>query len=80
MPNSVVEQLRELERMGRENQLAEAAPLRAQVDIEFERIKRYLEEKFQPLLKTPSLGRSGICMGNLPSSDRNSDQMREISA
>ena len=46
---AVVEQLRELERMGRENQLLEAAPLNAQVHIEFERINLFLEENFEQL-------------------------------
>ena len=46
---AVVEQLRELERMGRENQLTGAAPLKAQVGVEFERIKRFLEERFDPV-------------------------------
>jgi CheY-like chemotaxis protein/HPt (histidine-containing phosphotransfer) domain-containing protein len=46
---AVVEPLRELERMGRENQLAGAAPLTAQVAVGFERIKRFLEETFEPV-------------------------------
>jgi PAS domain S-box-containing protein len=46
---AVVEQLRELERMGRENQLEGAASLNEQVVIDFERIKRFLEERFEPL-------------------------------
>jgi len=46
---AVVDQLRELERMGRENQLRGAAPMSAQVGIEFERIKLFLAEKFEPL-------------------------------
>jgi CheY-like chemotaxis protein/HPt (histidine-containing phosphotransfer) domain-containing protein len=43
---AVVEQLRELERMGRENQLGGAAVLSATVGIEFERIKGFLDERF----------------------------------
>ena len=46
---AVVEQLRELERMGRENQLIGAAPMSAQVGIEFERIKLFLAEEFEPV-------------------------------
>ena len=46
---AVVEQLRELERMGRENELVGAAPLTAQVGIQIERIKLFLEENFVPL-------------------------------
>ena len=44
---AVVEQLRELERMGRENELTGAASLKEQVDVDFERIKHFLEERFQ---------------------------------
>ncbi|MCM3873941.1 MAG: response regulator [Pyrinomonadaceae bacterium] len=46
---AVVEQLRELERMGRENKLTGAASLKAQIAVEFERIKRFLEERFEPV-------------------------------
>lgn len=46
---AVVEQLRELERMGRENQLEGAAFLNERVVIEFERIKHFLEERFESL-------------------------------
>ncbi len=46
---AVVEQLRELERMGRENQLAGSAQLHAQVGKEFERVKLFLAENFEPL-------------------------------
>jgi len=46
---AVVEPFRELERMGRENQLAGAASLRAQIGVDFERIKRFLDEKFELL-------------------------------
>lgn len=46
---AVVDQLHELERMGRENQLAGAAQLSAQVGLDFERIKHFLEERFEPL-------------------------------
>jgi HPt (histidine-containing phosphotransfer) domain-containing protein len=46
---AVVEPLRELERLGRTNQLAGAASLKAQVGVGFERIKRFLEERFEPL-------------------------------
>jgi two-component system, sensor histidine kinase and response regulator len=46
---AVAEQLRELERMGRENELIRAAPLKAQVCLEFERIKLFLEENFETL-------------------------------
>ena len=46
---AVVAQLRELERMGRENKLTGAAPLKAQVGVEFERIKRFLAERFDPV-------------------------------
>jgi CheY-like chemotaxis protein/HPt (histidine-containing phosphotransfer) domain-containing protein len=44
---AIVDQLRELERMGRENELAGAAPLKAQVGVDFERIKRFLEDRFE---------------------------------
>jgi two-component system, sensor histidine kinase and response regulator len=47
---AVVGPLRELERMGRKNQLAGAAPLIAQVVSEFQRIKLFLSEQFQPLV------------------------------
>jgi CheY-like chemotaxis protein len=47
---AVVEHLRELERMGRENQLAGASAVHTQVEIQFERIKVFLEENFEPLL------------------------------
>lgn len=43
---AVVNHLHELERMGRENQLMEAAVLNVQVGIEFERIKIFLAERF----------------------------------
>jgi PAS domain S-box-containing protein len=46
---AVVEQLRELERMGRENQLTGATLLNERVGIEFERIKLFLTERFEPL-------------------------------
>jgi len=46
---AVVDQLRELERMGRENKLTGAAQLKAQVNIEFERIQRFLKERFDPV-------------------------------
>jgi signal transduction histidine kinase/DNA-binding response OmpR family regulator len=46
---AVVDQLRELERMGRENKLEGAALLNGQVATEFERIKRFLKERFEPL-------------------------------
>jgi hypothetical protein len=46
---AVVEQMHELERMGRENKLAGAAHLNQQVGIEFERIKLFLAERFEPL-------------------------------
>jgi signal transduction histidine kinase/DNA-binding response OmpR family regulator len=46
---AIVEHLHELERMGREHQLIGAAPVNAQVGIEFERIKLFLEEKFEAL-------------------------------
>jgi HPt (histidine-containing phosphotransfer) domain-containing protein len=46
---AVVEQLRELERMGRENQLKGAAYSREQVAFEFERIKLFLSERFAPV-------------------------------
>jgi two-component system sensor histidine kinase/response regulator len=46
---AVVDQLRELERMGRENKLTGAASLKAQVGVDFERIKRFLEERFEPV-------------------------------
>jgi CheY-like chemotaxis protein len=46
---AVAEQLRELERMGRENELIRAAPLNAQVCLEFERIKLFLKENFEAL-------------------------------
>jgi PAS domain S-box-containing protein len=46
---AVVEHLRELERMGHENQLPGAAPVKAQIGIEFERIKVFLAEEFAPL-------------------------------
>jgi CheY-like chemotaxis protein/HPt (histidine-containing phosphotransfer) domain-containing protein len=46
---AVVEHLHELERMGREHQLIGAAPVNAQVGIEFERIKLFLAEKFEAL-------------------------------
>jgi two-component system sensor histidine kinase/response regulator len=46
---AVVDQLRELERMGRENQLIGAAQLKVQVGVDFERIKSFLENRYQPL-------------------------------
>jgi two-component system, sensor histidine kinase and response regulator len=46
---AVVDQLRELERMGRENQLAGAAQLKVQVGVDFERIKSFLDGRFEPL-------------------------------
>jgi two-component system sensor histidine kinase/response regulator len=45
----VVEKLRELERMGHDNQLVGSATLTVQVRIEFERIKLFLDERFEPL-------------------------------
>jgi two-component system sensor histidine kinase/response regulator len=42
---AVVEQLRELERMGRENQLTGATTLKSRIDVEFERIKCFLEDR-----------------------------------
>ena len=44
---AMVSPLRELERMGREKQLFGAATLSAQVCIEFERVKLFLEEHLQ---------------------------------
>jgi two-component system sensor histidine kinase/response regulator len=44
---AMVSPLRELERMGREKQLFGAGALRAQVCIEFERVKLFLEEHLQ---------------------------------
>jgi HPt (histidine-containing phosphotransfer) domain-containing protein len=41
---AVVGPLRELERMGRDGQLAGAAPLGAQVGREFERVRHFLRE------------------------------------
>jgi len=46
---AVVDQLRELERMGRENQLIGAGPLCVKVNTQFERIKFFLEENFASL-------------------------------
>jgi two-component system, sensor histidine kinase and response regulator len=46
---AVVDQLRELERMGRENELTGAPQLTAQIGVSFERIKNFLETTYQPL-------------------------------
>ncbi|MGI9164855.1 MAG: response regulator [Pyrinomonadaceae bacterium] len=46
---AVVDHLRELERMGRENQLAGSAHLNAHVVAEFERVKLFLAENFESL-------------------------------
>jgi len=46
---AVVEHFRELERMGRENELTGAGHVTEQVGIEFERIKVFLAERFAPL-------------------------------
>jgi CheY-like chemotaxis protein/HPt (histidine-containing phosphotransfer) domain-containing protein len=47
---AVIAPLRELERMGRENQLAGAAVLSAQVSSEFERVQLFLAENLEPLV------------------------------
>jgi len=44
--SAVVGPLRELERMGRENRLAGAGRLRAQVGREYERVRLFLQERF----------------------------------
>jgi two-component system sensor histidine kinase/response regulator len=44
---AVVEAFKELERMGREQQLSGAGPLRDQVCADFERVKLFLEEQLQ---------------------------------
>jgi hypothetical protein len=44
---AMVAPLRELERMGREKQLSGAVALRAQVCLEFERVKLFLAEHLQ---------------------------------
>jgi len=46
---AVVDHFRELERMGRENELTGAGRVSEQVGIEFERIKVFLAERFAPL-------------------------------
>jgi PAS domain S-box-containing protein len=46
---ALVEPLRALERMGRENQLAGAATVNAQVCQEFERVKLFLQENLEPV-------------------------------
>jgi PAS domain S-box-containing protein len=46
---AVVDHLRELERMGRENQLTGAATLKTQIGVDFERIESFLEDRFKPL-------------------------------
>jgi len=46
---AVVDHFRELERMGRENELTGAGRVTEQVVIEFERIKVFLAERFAPL-------------------------------
>jgi HPt (histidine-containing phosphotransfer) domain-containing protein len=44
--SAVVGPLRELERMGREHQLAGAGRIGAQVDREYERVRLFLQERF----------------------------------
>jgi hypothetical protein len=47
--NAVVSPLKELERMGRDKELAGASALREEVCREFERIEVFLEEHLQPV-------------------------------
>jgi PAS domain S-box-containing protein len=47
--NALVDPFRELERMGRENQLAGAGALHAQALKEFDRVKMFLTERFEPI-------------------------------
>jgi PAS domain S-box-containing protein len=48
--SAVVAPLRELERMGRENRLAGAGRIGAQVGREYERVRLFLQERFGPAL------------------------------
>jgi len=45
---AVVDQLRELERMGREEQLSGAASIVGRISSEFDRIKLFINESFEP--------------------------------